>query len=170
MTQRRQTAIKQGAVTDVMSHLSKLPERGRDPGVLVSLPEIFRTKEYMAEIKGALKKGYTFGDLAEIITERCGVAVSARQLKYHCTRAKNLAAKDKPGGQSKPGNAPKNGNPSGIPAQNNSEGEEKANTEAAPDPLAEDALKPANFVQSGYAEGTSETEGFFTGYAPANHA
>ena len=95
MAQRRGTAIKQGAVTDVMSCLSELPEREKDPGETVSLGEIFRTKAYLAEIKGALKKGYTFENLAAIFTERCGVAVSARQIKYHFTHAKNQSAKGK---------------------------------------------------------------------------
>jgi hypothetical protein len=110
MTQRRGTIIKQGAVTDIMSRLSELPEREKDPSAAVSLPEIFRAKEYMAEIKGALKKGYTFEDIAAIFTERCGVAVSARQIKYHFTRAKNRSAKGKSGkkigGTSTPGGIP----------------------------------------------------------------
>jgi hypothetical protein len=97
MAQRRGTAIKQGAVTDVMSHLSELPEREKDPGETVSLGEIFRTKAYLNEIKGALKKGYTFENLAAIFAERCGVAVSARQIKYHFTHAKNQSAKGKLG-------------------------------------------------------------------------
>jgi hypothetical protein len=80
-----------------MSRLSELPKREKDPSAAVSLPEIFRAKEYMAEIKGALKKGYTFEDIAAIFTERCGVAVSARQIKYHFTRAKNWGAKGKSG-------------------------------------------------------------------------
>jgi hypothetical protein len=96
MTQRRGTIIKQGAITDIMSRLSELLEREKDPDTAVSLGEIFRAKEYMAEIKGALK-GYLFGDLAEIFTEKCGVNISARQIKYHFTRARNLGAKCKSG-------------------------------------------------------------------------
>jgi hypothetical protein len=103
MTQRKDTTIKQGALADVMARLSELPNRDKDPGTAVSLAEIFRTREYLAEIKGALKKGYTFENLAEIFTERCGVAVSARQLKYHYTREKNRKTKNnvagKPEGQ-----------------------------------------------------------------------
>jgi hypothetical protein len=91
-----------------MSRLSELPEREKDPGAVVSLGEIFRTKEYIAEIKGALKKGYTFENLAAIFTERCGVAVSARQIKYHFTRAKNRSAKGKSG--KKPENSGASGN------------------------------------------------------------
>jgi hypothetical protein len=97
MTQRRGTIIKQGAVTDIMSRLSELSEREKGPGTAVSLGEIFRAKEYMAEIKGALKKGYSFSDLAEIFTEKCGVNISARQIKYHLTRAKNRSVKGKSG-------------------------------------------------------------------------
>jgi hypothetical protein len=107
MTQQRQTVIKQGDISDVMSRLSELPSRGKDPGAAVSLAEIFRTKEYLAEIKGALKKGYSFCDLAEIFTERCGVDVSARQLKYHYTREKNKRAKNNIGGKPKQQNTSK---------------------------------------------------------------
>jgi hypothetical protein len=35
-----------------------LPERGKDPCATLSLPEIFREKEYIAEIKGALLKTF----------------------------------------------------------------------------------------------------------------
>lgn len=100
MTHRRGISIKQGTVTDVMSCLSELPEKGKAPDEAVSLPEIFHTKEYLAEIKGALKKGYSFDDLARIFTEKSGVNISARQLKYHCTREKNRRAKNSAGGKS----------------------------------------------------------------------
>jgi hypothetical protein len=93
MAQRRGTTIKQSAVSDVMSRLSELPDRGKDPGAVISLSKVLHTKEYFAEIKGALKKGYTFSDLAAIFSERCGVSISARQLKYHYTREKNKSAK-----------------------------------------------------------------------------
>ena len=116
MTQRKGTAIKQGAVTDVMSCLSELPERGKAPDKAVSLPEIFRTKEYIAEIKRALKKGYTFDDLAAIFSERCGVNVSARQLKYHCTREKNKRAKNNAEGKSNRPGRPKSAVLPGNPA------------------------------------------------------
>jgi len=95
MTQRKKTTIKQGAVDDIMSHLSQLPERGKDPSMPLALSEIFRTKEYAAEIDSALKKGYSFDQLAAIFTERCGIKITARQLKYHCTRTKNQRAKGK---------------------------------------------------------------------------
>jgi hypothetical protein len=80
-----------------MSHLSALPECEKSSGAAVSLGEVFSAKEYLAEIKGALKKGYTFDDLAEIFTEKCGVKISARRIKHHFTRAKNSAAKGKSG-------------------------------------------------------------------------
>jgi hypothetical protein len=107
MTQRKKTTIKQGAVTDVMSHLADLPERGKDPCEVIGLPEIFRAKEYLDEIKGALKKGYTFDDLAAIFTEKCGVDISARQMKYHYTREKNKKAKSGIGKKSKMPGVPK---------------------------------------------------------------
>jgi len=108
MSQRKRTVIKQGAMMDVMSHLENLPVREHDPGVLLGLSEIFRTKEYMTEIKNALKKGYTFDDLAEMFSAKCGVSISGRQMKYHYTRANNLgAAKKKSGGIYKPLNISK---------------------------------------------------------------
>jgi hypothetical protein len=97
MAQRRGTTIKQGAVTGVMSQIANLPNREKDPGAAVSLSEIFRIKAYLNEIKCALKKGYTFENLAEIFTERCGVSISARQIKYHLTRAKNRSVKGRLG-------------------------------------------------------------------------
>jgi hypothetical protein len=62
-----------------MSHLSKLPEREKDPGAALSLGEVFRAKEYLDEIKSVLKKGYSFDNIAAIFTEKCGVNISARQ-------------------------------------------------------------------------------------------
>ena len=108
MSQRKRTAIKQGAMMDVMSHLSNLPNREPDPSILLGLSEIFHTKEYMTKIKGALKKGYTFDDLAEIFSDRCGGSINGRQLKYHYTRAMSLAAKRKSGGKSTRPNPAKN--------------------------------------------------------------
>jgi len=90
--------IKQGALADVMSHLSELPKREKAPDDRIGLPEMFRTKAYAAKIKKALQKGYSFEELAEIFTEKCGVKVIARQLKYHHTHEKNLREK---GGKSK---------------------------------------------------------------------
>jgi hypothetical protein len=93
----RAIQVQKGVVTDLISHLAGLPEREKGPDDSISLPEIFRTKEYVMEIRGALKKGYTFEDLAEIFTERCGAAVSSRQLKYHYTRGKNRGLKNQSG-------------------------------------------------------------------------
>ncbi len=95
MTQRKKTTIQQGAVADVMSHLSRLQEREKDPAKPVALSELFRTKVYAAEIQSALEKGYSFDDIAEIFTQRSGVQVTGRQLQYHYTREKNLRAKGK---------------------------------------------------------------------------
>ena len=87
--------LQQSTVTDLISHLAKLPEREKSPDDPVSLPEIFRTKEYMTEIRNALKKGYTFEDLSKIFSEKVGVTVSVRQLKYHYTRGKNKHQKER---------------------------------------------------------------------------
>jgi hypothetical protein len=122
MTQRKGTAIKQGALADIMSRLSELPEREKDPGAAISLAEVFRTKEYLAEIKGTMKKGYTFENLAEIFTERCGVAVSARQLKYHCTREKNRKVKNNIAVKNNQPDTPKGDAPPENPALMNSRG------------------------------------------------
>jgi hypothetical protein len=97
---RKSPIIQQGKVTELMTELANLPEYEKNPSDPVSLSEIFRTKEYITEVKAVLKKGYTFEKLAEIFTERCGVAVSARQIKYHFTRAKNQGAKGKSGKKS----------------------------------------------------------------------
>jgi hypothetical protein len=94
---RKSSIIQQSKVTDLMSQLANLPERERAPDDPISLSEIFRTKEYVAEIKGALKRGYSFDDLGKIFTERCGVAISARQIKYHYTRGTTQGMKSKPG-------------------------------------------------------------------------
>jgi hypothetical protein len=90
---KKSPIIRQDKVTDLMTQLANLPERKKAPDDPVSLTEIFRTKKYMAEIRRALKRGYGFGDLAEIFTERCGVAISARQIKYHYTHGNNQDVK-----------------------------------------------------------------------------
>ena len=90
---RKSTTIRQSVVTEMMTALANLPKREKAPGDLLTLPEIFREKQYIAEIKGALKRGYSFDDLAEIFTERCGTAVSARQIRYHLTHAQNPGKK-----------------------------------------------------------------------------
>jgi hypothetical protein len=94
---RKSLIIQQDKVTALMTELANLPECEKNPNDPVSLSEIFRTKEYAAEVKAALKKGYSFENLAAIFTERCSVAVSARQIKYHFTRGKNRGMKSKPG-------------------------------------------------------------------------
>jgi hypothetical protein len=91
-------------VAALMTELASLPECEKNPNDPVSLSEIFRTKEYISEVKAALKKGYTFENLAKIFTERCGIAVSARQIKYHFTRAKNRGVNGKSGRKSGGGN------------------------------------------------------------------
>jgi hypothetical protein len=93
---RKSPIIQQGKVTELMTQLANLPECEKNPNDPVSLSEVFRTKEYISEVKAALKKGYAFENLAEIFTDRCGVTVSARQIKYHFTRAKNRGVKSKP--------------------------------------------------------------------------
>ncbi len=100
---RKVPILRHSDVTNLMSHLARLPEREKSPGDTINLSEVC-SKAYMLEIKAALKKGYSFGDLAEIFSERCGVSISERQLKYHYTRQMNLRAKGK---KSKSGSAAK---------------------------------------------------------------
>jgi hypothetical protein len=97
---RKSPVIPQGKVTELMTQLANLPEHEKNPNDPVSLSEVFRTKEYISEVKTALKKGYTFENLAAIFTEKCWVAVSVRQIKYHFTRAKNRSMKSKSGKKS----------------------------------------------------------------------
>jgi hypothetical protein len=92
---RKSPIIKQSVVTELTTQLTNLPDREKAPGDPVSLSEIFHAKKYVADIRGALKRGYSFDDLAQIFTEKCGVAVSARQIKYHFTRGKNQETKNK---------------------------------------------------------------------------
>jgi hypothetical protein len=80
---RKSPIIQQGVVAELMTELANLPEREKVPGDPVSLSEIFHAKKYVADISGALKRGYSFDDLAQIFTEKCGAAVSARQIKYY---------------------------------------------------------------------------------------
>jgi hypothetical protein len=92
---KKSPIIRQGKVTDLMTQIANLPERKKAPDDMVSLTEIFRTKEYIAEVRRALKRGYSFGDLAKIFTERCGVAISARQIRYHYTHEQNQSVNAK---------------------------------------------------------------------------
>jgi hypothetical protein len=144
-----------------MSRLSELPEREKDPGEAVSLSEVFRTKEYLAEIKGALKKGYTFGEIAEIFTERCGASVSERQMKYHYTREKNRRAKNNAAGKSKQQDTPE-----GKAAPENSapmafnDGLE-TDTESAANVPPTHAPKPAAFDAANGGTEALETGAFF---------
>jgi hypothetical protein len=105
MTKKSPT-IQQSKVTDLMTQLANMPERKKAPGDPVSLSEIFRTREYMAEIKRALKRGYSFDDLAEIFTEKCEIAISARQIRYHYTHGKNQVMKSKSGSGSTESSTP----------------------------------------------------------------
>jgi hypothetical protein len=144
-----------------MSRLSELPDRGKDPGAAVSLGEIFHTKEYLAEIRGALKKGYTFENLAAIFTEICGVDVSARQLKYHYTREKNRRTKNNVAGKSKGQDAPKDDAPPENPEQTDSCDEAEMATESGANVPPTQTLEPAAFAAANGEVGPSETEAFF---------
>jgi hypothetical protein len=129
---RKSPIIQQGKVTELMSRLANLPEREKAPSDPVSLSEVFRTKEYITEIKTALKKGYTFENIAEIFSERCGVAVSARQIRYHFTRAKNRSVKGKSGKKSEENSISEN-NVSSADFQQTDESEDVKEDFIAPD-------------------------------------
>jgi hypothetical protein len=92
---RRSPTIQQGILREFIAKLAKLPNRKGEPDVPASLSEMFRTKEYMTEIKAALKRGYSFDDLAKILSELCGFVITSRQMKYHFTRGKNRGLKSK---------------------------------------------------------------------------
>jgi len=77
-----------------MSYIKNLPASENDPESLLGLPEIFRSKEYAAYIESALRKGHTFDNIAEIFSDKFGITITGRQLKYHYTRAKNLGRKN----------------------------------------------------------------------------
>jgi hypothetical protein len=84
MTQKvRSIQLQKSTVTDLMSHLASLPEREKGPDDPISLPEIFRTKEYMAEIREALKKGYTFEDLVKIFGRGLNMLIAHFQPFIH---------------------------------------------------------------------------------------
>jgi len=93
MSQRKKVLIKRSVMEDFVLYMKSLPKRELDPDFSFGLRDIFRTKEYAVEIKNALKNGYTFDHIAEILSVRFGVAISGRQLQYHYTRSKNHGMK-----------------------------------------------------------------------------
>jgi hypothetical protein len=138
-----------------MSRLAELPDRGKDSSSAVRLGKIFRTKEYLAEIKGALKKGYMFDDLAAIFSERCSVNISARQIKYHFTRAKNRSAKGKSGKK------PENNGGSGNHADSQSADSQRkaADGDMKETLVASDSMTKESLTLSGFAsENRAATE------------
>ena len=137
---RKNTTIRQGVVTEMMTELANLPKREKAPDDLLTLPEIFREKEYMAEIKGALRRGYSFEDLAEIFTERCGVTITARQLKYHCTRERNLHAN---GRKTKSADAPKNSSGPTNSSSIRTEGAAESGSDDSDNSTIPEAIAPA---------------------------
>jgi hypothetical protein len=152
---KKSPVIQQGIVTELMSQLASLPEREKTPEDPVRLSEMFRTKEYVAEVKAALKKGYTFEDLAGIFTERCGVAVSARQIKYHFTRgqnrnSKNKSARDK-GGKGISKNDVSSMDFAQKSADNDMEGNKNMTNSSAKYSLESEEFIPGNGVATGAA-------------------
>jgi hypothetical protein len=166
MTQQRGTTIKQSAVSGVMSRLSELPDRGKDSGSAISLGKVFRTKEYLAEIKGALKKGYTFDDLAAIFTERCGVSITARQMKYHFTREKNRRSKSNSGEKSNrqdtsEGDVPRENATQTESVEEMELGAKDTGAAANADVTANHVPKPAAFAEANGETCPAETGTFF---------
>jgi hypothetical protein len=84
-----------GAVTQFISRVRELPVKEKGLESLMKLSQIFEQEGVGTEIEAAIGRGYSFGDLAKILAECSGVAVSDRQLKYHLTRARNKAEKSK---------------------------------------------------------------------------
>jgi len=94
MTQSKKTIqLRHGAVANLISHIKDLPEREKSPDAMLSLSEVFSEKSFISEIKILLKKGYSFGDLAGFIAEKCGISVTERQCRYHFTRATKKSQK-----------------------------------------------------------------------------
>jgi hypothetical protein len=152
---KRSPVIQQGIVTELMSQLANLPERAKAPEDPVCLSEIFCTKEYMAEVKTALKKGYTFEDLAEIFTERCGVAVSARQIKYHFTRGQKRSSKSK-SGREKGGKGTSKDDVSSMDSTQKSADNNGAENKNMTDSSAKYSLESEEFIPgNGVATGTA---------------
>jgi hypothetical protein len=155
VTQKRRTIqLQKGVVTDLMKHLAELPECEKGPGNSVSLSEVFRTKEYVAEIRGALKKGYTFEDLAKIFTEKCGIAVSTRQIKYHYTRGRNRGMKNPSGRKSGDIDAQKEHASSKNPPRKDTSGEWEKNLMATERSLKTPGIVSGNRVTMNAVPGT----------------
>jgi hypothetical protein len=107
--------IQQGRVTELMAQLAKLPEREKAPDDPISLSEIFRAKEYAAEIRGVLKRGYSFGDLAEIFTGMCGAAINEGQTGITIRAGRIRERKANPAGRPEKAALLRNTIHSGIP-------------------------------------------------------
>jgi hypothetical protein len=148
---RKSPIIQPGDVTELMSQLAKLPEREKAPGDPVRLSEIFRTKKYIAEIKGALKRGYSFDDLAKIFTERCGVIVSARQIRYHFTREMNRGKKTKVGNKNEGNRSTKKS----VPSADSPRKDATQSEQESPEVTGFEAMSGVKTFPKGTEKGTS---------------
>jgi hypothetical protein len=58
-------AVKQGTIDHTISFLTELPEKPKDD---LSLREA--VKQMQAQLKAALAKGYSYADLAKLLTDK----------------------------------------------------------------------------------------------------
>jgi len=90
MTQKgKPIQLQHSVIMGLISHLKELPSRDTNANKVLTLTQIFHTEEFKKEVQSLLQKGYLHSEIAAIITEKCGVHISERQVKYHCTRAAN---------------------------------------------------------------------------------
>ena len=90
MTKRgKPIQIQHNVVMELVSHLKELPSRDENINKVLTLTQIFHTEAFKREVKALLKRGYTHKEISKIITEKCGIIISERQVKYHYTRAEN---------------------------------------------------------------------------------
>jgi hypothetical protein len=88
--------IKQEAVTHASEFLQTLPEK---PKEALSLREA--VDQLRDQIRAALYRGYTYSDLAAMLSEK-GIKISASTLKNYVPSGRRQVAKDKQAAEAKP--------------------------------------------------------------------
>ena len=98
MTRKKKPILlKRSVVMDLVSHLKDLPSRDTNANNVMNLTQIFHAEDFKKEVESLLERGYSHTEIATIINEKCGILVSERQVKYHCTRAANRTKRGKKG-------------------------------------------------------------------------
>jgi hypothetical protein len=80
-------SVKHKTIEHTVSFLTKLPEKPKED---LSLREAI--KQLQVQLKDALKKGYSYPDLAEMLTDQ-GIKISALTLKNYLPSGKRQATK-----------------------------------------------------------------------------